>query len=394
MLNNKSIKIHSVALLIVGVLLIGLLVPMSIGMFITLGIEREKLSRELEEFQIETLEILVESTEDAMLSFSPEEVHNIVGILLKDERIVSINIFSEIYDLYLLQASKQTSGNKYDTIVMSELVLSGGEVLGYVEVAVDKEWVLPRIRQQHNHIMLLFGAMFFGVVMLVVPAIYYKILKPLNRLVMQAEGLSQGDFTTPSKWQGKDELSLLGRTLDDMRSKLDESFSAMQEMAVTDELTGLPNRRGFNAEVETLLQLSRRYRHPLALALLDLDNFKSINDTFGHAVGDVVLKSFAQKVCKRIRRTDLFVRVGGEEFVLVMPETSIAAAEMLLNDIRKVVGNEPFSHGEKVTVSIGVVGYSGNEDVKHLLEAADGALYEAKKEGRDRVVVHSPSSPA
>ncbi|WP_432735312.1 diguanylate cyclase [Maridesulfovibrio sp. FT414] len=390
---DKS-RFHSVALFVLVVLIAGGLITMTAGMIYSMSAERVKLMHELDEFQAQTVQTLAGSTKDAMLSFSPEEVRNIVSVLLQDDRVVSINIFSEIYDIHLLQASKQTSLKQFDTMLMSELVVNKDEVLGYVQVEVDKGWVLSRIRKERNNIILLFAAMFVGGLLLVIPVIYWRILWPLNRLIDQADGLSQGDFDTGFEWKGRDELSMLGRTLDDMRSKVKSSINSMKEMAVTDELTGLPNRRGFNAEIGRLLQLSVRYGHPLALAVLDLDYFKQINDRFGHGVGDEVLRGFARKVGLRIRKTDLFARVGGEEFVLVMPETSIEAAGLLLNDLRRVISSQPFDHGENLSVSAGVTCFNGLESVDALLERADQALYEAKRTGRDRVVVHRCPDPA
>ncbi len=386
---DKDTKFHSVALHLVLVLLLGLLVPITAGMIITLEHEQLKLEDELSEFHSETLKTLVESTEDAMLSFSPEGVRNIVGTLLKDKRIVSIEVFSEIFDLYLLRVSKETPDSQFDSFSMRETVVKDGEVLGYVLVEVDNGWIIPRVDEARNHIILLFSSMFFGALLLVVPAIYFKILKPLRRLAQQADILSKGELGVACVWQGQDELSMLGKTLDGMRSKLNENFNVMKEMAVTDELTGLPNRHGFAEDIKKNMDLSRRYKRPLSIAIFDLDYFKAINDTYGHGVGDDVLKEFARLVCSRIRNTDLFARIGGEEFVMVMPETPIEAATTLVNEIREVVSSQPFAHGEKVTTSIGLTSYTGVEELDELLEAADKGLYQAKRNGRDQVVVQS-----
>ncbi|OEU66754.1 MAG: diguanylate cyclase [Desulfovibrio sp. S3730MH75] len=387
MLIDKDTKFHSVALHLVLVLLLGLLIPITAGMIITLEQERIKLEDELSEFHSETLKTLVLSTEDAMLSFSPEGVRNIVGILLKDERIVSIEVFSEIFDLYLLRVSKETHASQFDSFSMRETVVKDDEVLGYVRVEVDNGWIIPRIEEARNNIILLFSSMFLGALLLVVPAIYFKILKPLRRLTQQAEVLSKGELGIACEWRGQDELSMLGKTLDDMRSKLNGNFNVMKEMAETDELTGLPNRHGFSEDIKKNMDLSRRYKRPLSIAIFDLDYFKAINDTYGHGVGDEVLKEFSRMVCSRIRNTDLFARIGGEEFVMVMPETSIKAATALVNEIREVISGQPFAHGEKVTTSIGVTSYSGVEELDELLEAADKALYQAKRKGRNQVVV-------
>ncbi len=388
---NKNTKFHSVALHLFWVLLIGLLLPIIAGMVITLELERTKLESELASFHQETLKTLVESTEDAMLSFSPEGVRNTVRFLLKDERIVSIEVFSDIFDLYLMKVSKETHEHKFDSASLRQIVSKDGEDLGHVQIEVDNGWIVPRIKEERFNNIILFSAMFFGALLLVIPAIYFKILKPLNRLKKQTEVLSSGNLDIPCEWQGKDELSMLGKTLDDMRSKLNKNFNVMKEMAITDELTGLFNRRGFNIEVKKLILLSNRYNSPLSIAIFDIDFFKVVNDSYGHGVGDEVLKELSRLVSNRIRNTDLFARIGGEEFVLVMPETSVNDARQLLNEIRNVVSTWSFPHGEKLTVSIGVTDFSGVEHIEQLLETADKALYEAKKQGRNRVIIHPAS---
>ncbi|WP_245805529.1 GGDEF domain-containing protein [Desulfovibrio gilichinskyi] len=387
MLINKETKFHSVALYLIMVLLLGLFLPLVTGMIITLEQERIRLEKKLSEFHRGTIKTLAIDTQDAMLSFSPEEVRNIASSLLKDERIVSIEVFSKLFDVYLLRVSKETPDHQFDSASLREEIVKDGEILGYVQVKIDKGWVIPRIKTYLNHIIILFSSMFLSTLLLVIPVIYYKILKPLTRLTKQAEILSKGELGIACEWQGKDELAMLGNTLDDMRSKLNANFNLMKEMAVTDELTGLPNRHGFYADIEKIMHLSKRYKRPLSIAIFDLDHFKIVNDTFGHGVGDDVLKEFARLIRSRIRKADLFARIGGEEFVMVMPETSIEAAKLFLNEVREAISANPFAHGETVTASIGVTEYSGNEQLDQLLEAADIALYKAKNNGRNQVVV-------
>ncbi|WP_291328885.1 sensor domain-containing diguanylate cyclase [Desulfovibrio sp. UCD-KL4C] len=386
MLKNKETKFHSVALHLILVLLLGLFIPLVTGMVITLEHERIKLENKLSEFHRETVKTLALDTQDALLSFSPEEVRNIAGSLLKDERIVSIEVFSKLFDVYLLRVSKATSDHQFNSESLRKNIVKDGENLGYVQVKVDKGWITPRIKVFHNHLIILFSSMFLSTLLLVIPVIYYKILKPLKRLTKQADILSKGELGIVCDWQGKDELSMLGKTLDDMRSKLNTHFNIVKEMAVTDELTGLPNRHGLYAGIEKIMHLSRRYNRPLSIAIFDIDFFKTVNDTYGHGVGDEVLKIFSQFVCRRIRKADIFARIGGEEFVLVMSDTPIESAELLLNEIREAVSEKLFPHGGKITVSAGVTDYSGEEQLDQLLEGADIALYKAKKNGRNQVV--------
>lgn len=368
-------------------MLVGLIVPLALGLSISFEVEKREMMAQLDDFHHRSLDTLTKTAEDAMASFSPEEARNIVSLLLQDKRIVKIEIFSAVYDLYLLRVSKETPEQHFSTLELKKEVIKDGEVLGYVLVAVDKDWVKPRIVKERNQIIVLFVTMFIGGLLLIAPAIYFKVLSPLNRLMRQVEVLSDGELGVPYRWQGRDEFSMLGKTLDDMRTKLDKTFSLMRDMAITDELTGLPNRRGFYGEVEKLLWLSARYKHPLTLAILDIDHFKSINDNFGHPTGDEVLKDFAAVISRRIRKTDLLARVGGEEFVLVMPETPAEDALRLLERLRTTVADHSFSHGRKVTVSIGFAGFYGSEKLEGLMDVADKALYKAKQDGRDRVVL-------
>lgn len=377
---------HSISFFLLKLMLVGLIAPLALGLSIALDIEKKELMAQLDDFQQRSLDTLGKTAEDAMASFSPEEARNIVSFLLQDERIVQIDIFSAVYDLHLLRVSKETPEQHFSTKELKKEVTKDGEVLGYVLVAVDKDWVKPRIAKERDQIIVLFVTMFIGGLLLIAPAIYFKVLRPLNRLMRQVEVLSDGELGVPYRWQGRDEFSMLGKTLDDMRTKLDKTFSLMRDMAVTDELTGLPNRRGFYGEVEKLLWLSSRYKHPLTLAILDIDHFKSINDNFGHPIGDEVLKDFAAVISQMIRKTDLLARVGGEEFVLVMPETTAEDALHLLERLRKSVADHSFSHERQVTVSIGFTSFHGSEKLEGLMVVADKALYKAKQDGRDRSV--------
>ncbi|NDV21371.1 sensor domain-containing diguanylate cyclase [Desulfovibrio sp. JC022] len=387
MISKYVTRLHSITFFLLKVMLLGLIVPLAAGLIISFELEKKEMKARLNDFNQRSLDTLIDSAEDAMVSFSPEGARNIASFLLQDERIVKIEIFSSIYDLYLLRVSKVTPEHRFKTQELKKYVVKNGEELGYVLVAVDKDWVTPRIEKERNHIIVMFVTMFVGGLLLIIPAIYFKVLRPLNRLMRQVEVLSKGELGIPYRWQGHNEFSMLGKTLDDMRTKLDKTFSLMREMAITDELTGLPNRRGFYGEVEKLLWLSGRYKHPLVLAIFDIDYFKSINDNFGHPVGDEVLKKFSEIISGRIRKTDLLARIGGEEFVLVMPETPSEDALRLLDRLRKAVAEHEFPHGEKVTVSVGFTGFYGSEKLEGLMDIADKALYKAKADGRDRVVL-------
>jgi len=178
------------------------------------------------------------------------------------------------------------------------------------------------------------------------------------------------------------------RYTDHLRDNVQHSIEA----AITDALTGLHNRRYMESHLQTLAEQAALRSKPLALMILDIDYFKSINDTYGHDCGDDVLREFAMRVRKSIRGIDLACRYGGEEFVIVMPETDMHVAGMVAERLRRSIAGEPFAieKGNKridVTISIGLSTLEKKgEPIADVLKRADVALYRAKHDGRNRVV--------
>jgi diguanylate cyclase (GGDEF)-like protein/PAS domain S-box-containing protein len=169
-----------------------------------------------------------------------------------------------------------------------------------------------------------------------------------------------------------------------------ETAERLYRLATTDELTGLYNRRHFMELLGDALRRAQRYRHPLSLVMLDIDHFKNVNDAYGHAAGDAVLRDIAAGLRGAIRGTDILGRLGGEEFAVALPDSDLAAARILAERLRETVKESPFPIGAamvRVTVSIGGTCLRATHDtVDDLLQRADEALYRAKTAGRDRVV--------
>nr|WP_321444265.1 PleD family two-component system response regulator [uncultured Cohaesibacter sp.] len=181
------------------------------------------------------------------------------------------------------------------------------------------------------------------------------------------------------------------RYLDALRDSIQHSM----ELAVLDGLTKLYNRRYMTTHLNSLLAAAGEREKPLTLLLMDIDHFKSVNDTHGHDAGDEVLQEFSNRIRKNTRGIDLVCRYGGEEFVVIMPDTDHALATVVAERIRKKVFEKPFIiHKGRdmldVTVSIGLASVeNGSESQDRLLKRADNALYQAKESGRNRVVVAS-----
>ena len=168
----------------------------------------------------------------------------------------------------------------------------------------------------------------------------------------------------------------------------------LERLAVTDDLTLAYNNRYLPARLLEEMERSRRSGDALSVLLIDLDFFKKVNDTHGHAVGDQVLRGFVERVRAATRRVDLLVRRGGEEFVLIMPSTTTREASVIAERVRREVAERPIEAGEArvaQTASIGVATWDGRETPQALEKRADAAMYVAKAEGRDRVVVSKRS---
>lgn len=172
-------------------------------------------------------------------------------------------------------------------------------------------------------------------------------------------------------------------------------FQEIQRLAITDTLTGLYNRRYFFERACQEFLHSCRYQHPLTLIMFDLDHFKTVNDTYGHPAGDLVLQTISRLVSQTIRKSDLVARFGGEEFIILLPETPLHDGEFLAERLRQKLASTPIplnEHSISITASFGVCGGNAGDcqiearrAIEMMIEFADQALYQAKQAGRNRV---------
>ena len=184
----------------------------------------------------------------------------------------------------------------------------------------------------------------------------------------------------------KDDFYLL--VLTDITKMQQQHIKTIQK-AFYDDLTGVYNRNKFNQLLLNEIKRSSRGKRPFSCMLFDIDHFKKINDTFGHLVGDEFLKIIAQTVNNRIRTTDFLCRWGGEEFVLILTETSLDNAKVIAEDVRKIVENIHHGSYGNVTISIGLTEYKVGDTIETIIKRCDSALYLAKANGRNQVVVYS-----
>jgi two-component system cell cycle response regulator len=214
-----------------------------------------------------------------------------------------------------------------------------------------------------------------------------------RRKLNQALEMGVNDYLT----RPVDKNELVARVRTQLRKKLyadrlRHNVQLSLEMAITDQLTGLHNRRYMSRHLDNLLAQAHKSGKALAFVIMDTDFFKMVNDTHCHDIGDEVLREFARRISANIRGIDLACRFGGEEFVVVMPDTDIAYAYAVADRLRKSIETTPIEISRApgkltITISIGIAGSEGeNDGAEELLHRADQALYRAKKTGRNRVV--------
>ena len=219
------------------------------------------------------------------------------------------------------------------------------------------------------------------------------IFMPLAALESGARQIGAGNLEHRLTTSMPNELRTLAESFNRMAERLQESQTALRELSVRDSLTGLYNRREYEGRIGQELERCHRYRTPVSLLLLDLDHFKSVNDRYGHNVGDEVLRTVARQISFELRPVDFAARYGGEEFIAILPGTdptgALAAAERIREAVAALIVNA--QRDLRITISIGVAGAPDDaSEPAELLKAADIAMYQAKAAGRNRSHRYTP----
>ena len=178
------------------------------------------------------------------------------------------------------------------------------------------------------------------------------------------------------------------RYLVDEFNGVDKLVENLQKAAIFDDLTGCYNKKEIEILLEKFLKEFLRYGTPLSVMMLDIDHFKKVNDTYGHLAGDFILKEVANIIKSTIRSSDACGRFGGEEFIILLPNTKLSGAMKLAERIRENIQNHKFIFNDikvPITVSIGITSASKNDSIYSLIQRVDEALYEAKNKGRNRI---------
>ena len=225
---------------------------------------------------------------------------------------------------------------------------------------------------------------------------YVIILTSVSQTENVVRGLAAGADDYLTKPFHAEELlarAQVGQRIISLQRQIEAKNRLLEELALTDALTGLPNRRAVEEWACGQISGARRHGFSLWVALADLDNFKHVNDAFGHEAGDVVLRKFAEILKSNMRRSNMCARIGGEEFLLVLTHADADQARVVVDRIRQILEERVFTFGSahaNVTASFGISGFSGKlvPDFSALLNQADRALYSAKNLGRNRVEIY------
>jgi diguanylate cyclase (GGDEF)-like protein len=191
------------------------------------------------------------------------------------------------------------------------------------------------------------------------------------------------------------EIACYQAKLEELGKQLEATQAELKETSFKDELTGLYNRRFFFVRLEEEISRHRRFSHPVAVVLFDLDGFKEVNDGQGHMIGDETLRDIGQVLTKYSRGINVVARYGGDEFVILLVETSREGARLYAERIRQILCAHPYSHGMHVTASFGVASLPDDEatTAEDLVRIADEALYVAKRGGKNQVAGVQPPGP-
>jgi len=271
----------------------------------------------------------------------------------------------------------------------------------YVFTTVQKSEILSILNDLNNKYLFI---NFLSIVIMIISSTYIvnKIFYPLKLLKGGVNRIGQGDFEYKIIVKSKDEIGHLAGSFNEIAKKLNETTTSkielekeinkrvlvekkLYELSTIDELTNIYNRRAFNDYIRKSLSRVKRYSEDICVLMLDIDNFKYINDNFGHGVGDDILIAFSNLLVKLVREADVVARWGGDEFIMILSNTAINDGLLFANRLKKELSLTTFPISNKITISAGITQIIRTDELDLLFTRADKALYNSKILGKDQI---------
>ena len=387
-LKKISISIKSSIFL---ALLIGISFPIFIAGNYILYSDKEKAHVGFAKYRQEMVKNIALAMSDPLDKFSPNSASLVLEIIKQDSRIAKIEVYDNLSEMSFIEIDipKRNIGAIF---INKEKIFKNKEEIGYVQIHFSDQAITKDLEDKKYLLIQVSVFTFIALIFIMFPLLYMKILSPLERLLMQSIELSNNKLENKFIWSGNDEISTLGRSFELARvsilnliNKLKEKNDELEVLYITDRLTGLFNRHKLDSVVSDELNRAKRYNHTFGIILIDIDYFKSVNDTFGHQVGDTVLVEIANILKANTRNTDTVGRWGGEEFLIVVPQTDELKIKKIAEALRSAIESHTFTTVGKKTASFGVTVFQKNDTIELMLNRADEALYKVKASGRNQV---------
>ncbi|MDH5432903.1 MAG: diguanylate cyclase [Gammaproteobacteria bacterium] len=214
------------------------------------------------------------------------------------------------------------------------------------------------------------------------------VLKPIAQITKEIKKLPKNNTDNLPIKISNDEVGLMIKSFYNMRKKMLRDYFAVKNLALKDPLTDIYNRRAFFELTDYIYETSVRNKKNFTLAIFDIDHFKMINDQYGHSIGDKVLIDMTKLVKTRLRKSDVFARFGGEEFIIVFPNATLDIASKIISELKSILeSHKSTEHKISITISAGIAQVLNCLSLKEMIEKADQAMYQAKTRGRNRIVI-------
>lgn len=383
-----SLSLRSVILLAV---VVGIAAPAALMLFFSDTVMRRSLDPVMEGQRAAVLTLAATGLSDPLWTVDAPAVQRALDQLLSDVNVCGLELSEERPDMPDVVRTKCSAD--WPTVTLVAMIRRNDQVLGTLRVHFDDAAQERLLSEGRRQTAIIVGIQVLAGVMIVLLVFYLRLVRPIDHLKQLARAIAQRRPVPPLRWNRKDELGQLGMHLDEMGQQITGLIADMEsknaqlhQLAMYDHLTGLPNRTLFREIFLHEAAVARREHSHLALLFVDLDRFKAINDSLGHAAGDRMLLQASDRLRHAVRESDLACRVSGDEFLLLMRDSSEHVAHAAQRLIEALTAPLQLEGGvASVSASVGIALYPRDgEDFDTLVRHADLAMYRAKQLGRSR----------